>query len=73
MLKCPVCLHLPTNVIFSCSNQHIICSGCLPRLVDNTCPFCREALGARPRRHAFAEAGVRELSLLREVANRVTN
>jgi len=72
MLKCPACLNLPTNVIFSCSNQHIICSGCLPQLVGNTCPTCREDLGVRPRHHIFAEAGVRELRLLREVTGSPT-
>ena len=71
-LMCPVCYELPSGEIFSCSNQHMICSDCLPQLVNNICPTCREALGTRPRRHAFAEAGVRELNLLLEMTNRVT-
>lgn len=71
-LMCPACIDLPSGKIFCCSNQHVICSTCLPRLVGNTCPSCREALGARPRRHIHAEAGVRELQRLREVVNRIT-
>lgn len=71
-LMCPVCYDLPSGEIFSCSNQHVICSVCLPRLVGNICPTCREALGTRPRRHAYAEDGVRELNRLLETTNRVT-
>ena len=70
-LMCPVCYDLPSGEIFSCSNQHMICSDCLPQLVNNICPSCREALGGRPRRHAFAEADVRELNLLMEMTRRV--
>jgi len=72
LLECPVCTDLPSGEIFSCSNQHVICSGCLPQLVGNTCPTCREDLGVRPRHHIFAEAGVRELRLLREVTGSPT-
>ena len=53
---CPVCkeLMLPPLQIFSCSNDHFICSGCLVQVLE--CPICRESyLQIKPTRRYKAE------------------
>merc|ERR1712179_227277 len=38
-LECPVCLEVACSPIFMCSEQHLICSTCRPKL--SNCPECR--------------------------------
>ena len=41
LLECPICLEemRPPRRIFQCSNGHVICGSCRPRLAS--CPYCR--------------------------------
>ena len=62
-LECPVCF-LTAGIkdrqeIFMCSEQHLVCSACRPRLTE--CPTCREPFYGRARRHRFAEKMAEEL------------
>jgi len=62
-LECPVCF-LTAGIkdrqeIFMCSEQHLVCSVCRPRLTE--CPTCRERFYGRARRHRFAEKMAEEL------------
>ena len=42
-LECPVCLEVPeTTPIFQCSQGHIHCNACHPKL--NNCPICRSPI-----------------------------
>ena len=53
---CPVCkeLMLPPLQIFSCSNDHFICSVCLDQVIE--CPICRESYTQiKPTRRYKAE------------------
>ena len=63
-LECPVCLEIPAAGarIFSCTQQHLVCSSCWPRV--SQCPQCRKRYPPTPIRHRFAEKGVRELDTL---------
>ena len=65
-LECPVCLRVVKTgaVIFSCQQQHLLCSDCRPRVRE--CPQCREKYSQPPLRHRFAEKMARELNTLRE-------
>ena len=42
--ECPVCLDIMSSPIriYSCSNDHFICSKCLTKPKLTTCPQCRE-------------------------------
>ena len=64
-LECPVCLEIPAagTRIFSCTQQHLVCSNCWPRV--SQCPQCRKRYPPTPIRHRFAERGVGELDKLR--------
>merc|ERR1712037_154473 len=61
-LECPVCLEVSTAPIFSCDEQHLICSDCRPKV--SICPECREAYPDKPRRHRYAEKAAKELEVL---------
>merc|ERR1719507_1164714 len=61
-LECPVCMEVSTSPIFSCDEQHIICSDCRPKV--STCPECREPYPDKPRRHRYAEKAAKELEAL---------
>ena len=63
-LVCPVCLETAEAPIFMCSQQHLICSSCQPRLTS--CPECREAYQGPPRRHRYAERDAEELRNMQE-------
>ena len=77
-LECPVCLEVSAAPIFSCNEQHIICSACRPKVkikVGDTllilpmfqvsiCPECREPYPEKPRRHRYAEKAALELEAL---------
>jgi len=62
-LECPVCLTTCSPPIYTCSNQHLLCSTCRPQLT--TCPVCRVVLGDELRVHRWAERDARELDQLR--------
>ena len=63
-LECPVCLEIPVAGarIFSCTQQHLVCSSCWPRV--SQCPVCRKRYPTTPIRHRYAEKAVRELDTL---------
>ena len=65
-LECPVCLRVVETgaAIFSCQQQHLLCSDCRPRVRE--CPQCREKYSQPPLRHRFAEKMAMELNTLRE-------
>ena len=60
-LECPVCLTVVEAgaAVFSCQQQHLLCSVCRPRLTE--CPACREKYSQAPLRHRFAEKMAGEL------------
>ena len=64
-LECPVCLRVVEAgaAIFSCQQQHLLCSDCRPRV--RQCPQCREKYSEPPLRHRFAEKMARELQAQR--------
>ena len=39
-LECPVCLELASAPIYMCLDQHLVCSGCRPKI--SSCPECRQ-------------------------------
>merc|ERR1712099_36175 len=59
-LECPVCFEVCAAPIYSCDEQHIICSECRPKV--STCPECREPYPEKPRRHRYAEKSSEELA-----------
>ena len=67
-LECPVCLETAGGEIFSCVEQHLVCSQCRPRVVE--CPQCRQLYPPTPIRHRYAEKMVGEFeNLQRELQN----
>ena len=68
-LECPVCLETAGGEIFSCVEQHLVCSQCRPRVVE--CPQCRQPYPPTPLRHRYAEKMVGELERLREELGRI--
>merc|ERR550519_551198 len=68
-LECPVCLETAGGEIFSCVEQHLVCSQCRPRVVE--CPQCRQSYPPTPIRHRYAEKMVGELERLREELARI--
>merc|ERR1719427_319362 len=58
-LECPVCLEVAFSPIFMCSEQHLICLTCRPKL--SNCPECRVGYGEKTRRHRYAEKTAEEL------------
>merc|ERR1719436_1418295 len=62
-LECPVCLEIPAGQIFSCVQQHLVCSQCRPRV--SQCPQCRRLYPRTPIRHRYAEKSLTELDKLR--------
>ena len=63
-LECPVCLETAEGDIYSCQEQHLICSTCRPKVTE--CPECRVAYKFPLRRHRYAEKTAVELRKLRE-------
>ncbi|XP_023216836.1 E3 ubiquitin-protein ligase Siah1-like [Centruroides sculpturatus] len=43
LLSCPICVEIVRSPVFQCSNGHIVCSQCKPRITQ--CHTCREAMG----------------------------
>ena len=62
-LECPVCLEVAFSPIFMCSEQHLICSTCRPKL--SNCPECRVVYTGKNRRHRYAEKTAEELERLK--------
>ena len=63
-LECPVCLETAGGEIFSCVEQHLVCSQCRPRVVE--CPQCRQSYPPTPLRHRYAEKIAGELETLQQ-------
>ena len=68
-LECPVCLETAGGEIYSCAEQHLVCSQCRPRVVE--CPQCRQPYPPTPIRHRYAEKSVGELERLKEKLDRI--
>jgi hypothetical protein len=53
-LECVICMELPIKHVFSCTEQHIVCSKC--NLKIDKCPICRQDFKATPTsRNRLAE------------------
>ena len=65
-LECPVCLVTASVPIYSCAENHMICSVCRPQMAE--CPECRVEYSdnKRPRRHRYAEKMVEELDIMKK-------
>ena len=61
-LKCSGCLEVASTPIFKCSEDHLICSVCRPKM--SKCPECRVRYRGEPRRHRFAEGAAQEMEEL---------
>ena len=63
--ECLVCTLVPKEVdgnlhIYSCSNHHLLCQGCLPRLKE--CPLCQQNFSTQPaKRNPTAERAVAQM------------
>merc|ERR1712179_447701 len=68
-LECPVCLEVACSPIFMCSEQHLICSTCRPKL--SNCPECRVVYTGKNRRHRYAEKTAEELEMLKNKKNQI--
>ena len=68
-LECPVCLEVACSPIFMCSEQHLICSTCRPKL--SNCPECRVVYKGKNRRHRYAEKTAEELERLKNKKDQV--
>merc|ERR1719319_1081257 len=66
-LECPVCFTTCSQPIYTCPNQHLVCSTCRPHL--STCPECRVDYGGHMKVHRYAERDARELQ---EIQNELT-
>jgi len=64
-LECPVCLEVAAPPILMCSELHLICSNCRPKV--KKCPVCRKSFQGRgaPKRHRFAEQMVQDVQNMR--------
>eukprot|EP00090_Calanus_glacialis_P045989 TRINITY_DN8811_c0_g1_i1.p2 TRINITY_DN8811_c0_g1~~TRINITY_DN8811_c0_g1_i1.p2 ORF type:complete len:213 (-),score=73.33 TRINITY_DN8811_c0_g1_i1:86-724(-) len=62
-LECPVCLEVAGAPIFMCSDLHLICSNCRPKVKE--CPECRIQYEGKPKRHRYAEKTAEELVKLK--------
>ena len=63
-LECPVCLEVAAPPILMCSELHLICSDCRPRIKN--CPVCRKDFQNDSKRHRFAEQMAQEIEDLRK-------
>lgn len=62
-LECPVCFEVACAPIFMCSEMHLICSNCRPKVKE--CPECRIQYEGKPKRHRYAEKTAEELVRLK--------
>eukprot|EP00092_Neocalanus_flemingeri_P026640 GFUD01028875.1.p1 GENE.GFUD01028875.1~~GFUD01028875.1.p1 ORF type:complete len:813 (-),score=199.48 GFUD01028875.1:264-2702(-) len=63
-LECPVCFETADVPIFMCSEMHLICSSCYPKIRE--CPECRVPYIGAAKRHRYAEKTAEELRKLRK-------
>ena len=63
-LECPVCYNVANTPIFMCSEQHLICETCRPKV--SHCPECRVKYSGKNRRHRYAEKIEEEINELKE-------
>merc|ERR1712192_99354 len=70
-LECPVCLEVASAPIFMCSDLHLICSDCRPKV--SICPECREPHPSKEKRHRYAEKAAEELAGFMEERAQVLN
>jgi len=70
-LECPVCLETASSPIYSCQENHLICSVCRPKVAE--CPECRMVYRDNEgmRRHRYAEKTATELERLIEQRNKI--
>lgn len=69
-LECPVCLEVAESPIFMCSELHLICCNCRPKV--KACPECRVEYVGKPKRHRYAEKTAEELVRIRIQRAQVT-
>ena len=69
-LECPVCFNVAKGAIFSCSESHLVCGACRPKL--KLCPECRIAYKEQ-KRHRYAEMIAKELETLRYQKEKLEN
>ena len=62
VLECPVCFEVAKVPIFSCSESHLVCQTCRPKLKQ--CPECRVEYNGEKKRHRYAEMIATELDTL---------
>merc|ERR1719237_590914 len=60
-LECPVCFEVASAPIFMCSDLHLICSDCKPKV--SICPECREPYPKKAKRHRYAEKAAEDPAL----------
>jgi len=66
-LECPVCLEISEAPIYTCLEQHIICSKCWIKMKNSRmsdCVICRSPYPEPPRHHRYMEKVSKELDLL---------
>ena len=61
LLECPVCFDVAKAPIFACSESHLVCQTCRPKLKQ--CPECRVEYNGE-KRHRYAEMIATELDTL---------
>jgi len=70
-LECPVCFEVASAPIFMCSDLHLICSDCRPKV--SICPECREPYPTKAKRHRYAEKAAEELAGFMEERDQFLN
>ena len=68
-LECPVCLEVAESPIFMCSELHLICCNCRPKL--KACPECRIEYEGKPKRHRYAEKTAEELTRIKKQRDQI--
>ena len=64
-MEFPVSFELASAPIYLCSEEHLVCSTCRPKI--SQCPECREIYREAYKRHRFVEKAAEKLeSLYRE-------
>ena len=60
-LECVICITIPPGEVFTCSNDHILCSECNSKV--NVCPVCQINFEETPaRRNRLAEKLIQKLT-----------
>ena len=70
-LECPVCFETADIPIFMCTEMHLICSTCKPKVKE--CPECRVPYSGPPKRHRYAEKTAEELKKLKSEFDSMKN